>query len=135
MLAKYSFDVCYRLNGKRPDERASFSVYGLTIAGWGGGFGTGKGFVCCCLGGIGLDRFGCGKVAPDSDGVAELRVWIFAAAKMAHLSDDKAVAKMGHPVSGVVREPLVELRDLDFRCRENTPPFAMRLRRDGAPGS
>ncbi len=26
--------------------------------------------------------------------------WIFAAAKMAHLSDDTAVAKMGHPVLG-----------------------------------
>ena len=27
----------------------------------------------------------------------DYRVWVFAAAKTAHLSDDKAVAKMGHP--------------------------------------
>jgi len=48
-------------------------------------------------------------------------VGIFAAAKMAHLSDDKAVAKMGHPMVVVVRldvsypPKLVEAR----HCEEN----------------
>jgi hypothetical protein len=32
------------------------------------------------------------------------KYWIFAAAKMAHLSDDETVAKMGHP-SGIWSDP------------------------------
>jgi hypothetical protein len=39
-----------------------------------------------------------------------LNIEIFAAAKMAHLSDDKPVAKMGHPVV-VVRLDVATRRD------------------------
>ena len=36
------------------------------------------------------------------DGMGEFRgIGIFAAAKMTHLSDDKTVAKMGHPIVAV----------------------------------
>jgi hypothetical protein len=50
----------------------------------------------------------------------------FAAAKITHLSDDKTVAKMGHPdFVGCVRNGGLALRD--------NPPFAIKLQRMGHP--